>query len=243
MQVSSKKSGRVHRRSPDPPAEGATTRLTVVHVNDTHSHLFPFLALHGGDAIVGSTNRYLADGDPDYARIPTCGWRGIEIIETMNLLGFDAMAIGNHELDSGKRWLAAGSVGDKSLRAVPNRRNELARKVPGLHGSLLVVRAMARAERRPAGRRGIRAGGHAGDVRFRPYVVPGHADRPRSAHGRPGTGNRSPGDRDDRDRALRSRVELSRPASVRRESLPQLPARITLTWVRTARAGGWAGSR
>jgi 5'-nucleotidase / UDP-sugar diphosphatase len=113
---------------------GATTHLTVVHVNDTHSHMFPFttkndpnvrggfarlatvlqqvrsggspvLLLHGGDSVSGSPVEYLLNGKPDYARIPTYGWRGIEVVDMMNLLGFDAMVIGNHDLDYGRRWL------------------------------------------------------------------------------------------------------------------------------------------
>jgi 5'-nucleotidase/UDP-sugar diphosphatase len=115
-------------------ANGGTSRLTVVHVNDTHSHLFPFvtpdnphvrggfarlatvlrevrdggdpvLLLHGGDAVCGSPADYLLAGKPDYARIPTYGWRGIDVVDAMNRLGFDAMVLGNHELDYGRRWL------------------------------------------------------------------------------------------------------------------------------------------
>jgi 5'-nucleotidase / UDP-sugar diphosphatase len=111
-----------------------TSTLTIVHVNDTHQHLFPFssveqpqvrggfarlatvvaaaragsspvLLLHGGDTLVGSASTYLANGRPDYAEIPTYGWRGLDSIRAMNLLGFDAMAIGNHEMDYGRRWL------------------------------------------------------------------------------------------------------------------------------------------
>jgi 5'-nucleotidase / UDP-sugar diphosphatase len=111
-----------------------TSTLTIVHVNDTHQHLFPFssieqprarggfarlatvvaaaragaspvLLLHGGDTLVGSASTYLANGRPDYAEVPTYGWRGLDSIRAMNLLGFDAMAIGNHEMDYGKRWL------------------------------------------------------------------------------------------------------------------------------------------
>jgi len=113
--------------------EAAARQLTIVHVNDTHGHEMPFqtaqeglhggyarlaavikevrgrsdsvLLLHGGDSVVGSPTRYLKGLRPDYEQIPTYGWRGIESIETMNLLGFDAMVIGNHELDYGRRWL------------------------------------------------------------------------------------------------------------------------------------------
>ncbi len=111
----------------------APARLTVVHVNDSHQHMFPFstieqpkvrggfarlatvvaqarrgsspvLLLHGGDSLVGSASTYFLNGLPDYKRLPTYGYRGLESVEIMNMMGFDAMAVGNHELDYGKRW-------------------------------------------------------------------------------------------------------------------------------------------
>jgi 5'-nucleotidase/UDP-sugar diphosphatase len=140
---------------------GGTTRLTVVHVNDTHSHLFPFtteddprvrggfarlatvlrevrsggdpvLLLHGGDAVSGSGTDYLWYGQPDYARIPTYGWRGIDVVDTMNLLGFDAMVIGNHELDCGRRWLEQRM--EQARYAVVSA-NVLRRNLPDIDGS------------------------------------------------------------------------------------------------------------
>ncbi|MFC2164698.1 bifunctional metallophosphatase/5'-nucleotidase [Acidobacteriota bacterium] len=93
-------------------------KLTIVHVNDTHSHLFPFgpnnsyggiakvsylirkarhdngevLALHAGDAFVGSFafNRYL-------------GYSELKLMEDM----YDVMCMGNHEFDLGPDNLAA----------------------------------------------------------------------------------------------------------------------------------------
>ena len=108
-------------------------RLVVMHLNDSHSHLAPFsvkggpeaggfariaakvatirasgapsILLHGGDAIVGSADDYLDRLRPDWARLPTYGWRGLDDVAAMNAMGFDAMVLGNHEFDFGRRWL------------------------------------------------------------------------------------------------------------------------------------------
>lgn len=112
--------------------------LTIAHVNDHHSHLLPMqgteivvngeshrietggfarvatkiesirqqnshvLALHAGDAITGTLFYTLFDGTADAA--------------LMNLVCFDAFALGNHEFDNGdtglKRFLDALNMGD-----------------------------------------------------------------------------------------------------------------------------------
>lgn len=137
-----------------------TTRLTVVHVNDVHSHAFPasvsgasplggyarlatvvrqarsggapVLFLDGGDAIVGSSSEYLVNGRPDYGRVPTYGYRGLEVIDAMNLMGVDAMVLGNHDLDYGKRWLE-GLMGRASFPVLSA--NVLRREIPDVDGA------------------------------------------------------------------------------------------------------------
>lgn len=106
------------------------TRIKILHVNDVHSHLdssaidltlageataceiggmarvaaiIPQLAadnanhlvLHAGDAVQGTLYYTLFKGQVD--------------AEVMNTIGFDAMAIGNHEFDDGDEWLAGFS--------------------------------------------------------------------------------------------------------------------------------------
>ena len=133
----------------------------MVHVNDTHSHLFPFttaddprvrggfarlatvlrevrgggdpvLLLHGGDAVSGSGTDYLWNSQPDYQRIPTYGWRGIDVVDAMNLLGFDAAVIGNHELDCGRRWL---QMRMEQARYPVLSANVMRRNLPDIDGS------------------------------------------------------------------------------------------------------------
>lgn len=100
--------------------------LVILHTNDTHSNLFPFgsqkehggiarmstlikqlraanenvLTLHGGDVFVGTFafNKYL-------------GYPELKIMEGL----YDAMALGNHELDLGPGALAAVLAGINPL--------------------------------------------------------------------------------------------------------------------------------
>lgn len=74
-------------------------------LEQVRAHGNPVLLLHGGDAVSGSPVEYLKDGKRDYDRISTSGRRGIEVVDTMNRLGFDAMVLGKHEFDYGERWL------------------------------------------------------------------------------------------------------------------------------------------
>ncbi len=137
--------------------------LKVVHVNDTHSHLYPFkspttgmleplggfarlatvvgqeragaepvLLLHGGDSLVGSDSNYLVNGKPDYATLPSYGYRGIDDFDAMNALGFDAMVIGNHELDYGRRWIE-GLIGRAKFPVLSA--DVIRRDLPDLDGS------------------------------------------------------------------------------------------------------------
>lgn len=107
----------------DDPVAGQPLSLTVLHVNDTHSHLEPSygqsvafdgvttyldmggfarlatltesiraeggntLLLHAGDAVQGTLYYTRYNGEPE--------------MRLMNMLGFDAMVLGNHEFDKG----------------------------------------------------------------------------------------------------------------------------------------------
>ncbi len=108
---------------------GGKSKLTlkILHINDVHSHLDPseidlafggvetgcevggmarvasrihelaaenenHLVLHAGDAVQGTLYYTLFQGQAD--------------ADVMNAMGFDAMAIGNHEFDDGDQWLA-----------------------------------------------------------------------------------------------------------------------------------------
>jgi 5'-nucleotidase/UDP-sugar diphosphatase len=103
-------------------------KLTIVHVNDVHGYLLPFdfqgelrggmpqimtvieeieasspnmLFLAGGDMIAGANDAYMRD----HVAGGYWGFRGVLDFRVMNRMGFDAMVLGNHEFDYGKRWL------------------------------------------------------------------------------------------------------------------------------------------
>jgi len=109
-------------------------QFTIVALNDTHSHLYPWLNpengqyyggaarwstilkqirsevdsvlfLHAGDMLTGSDSNYLIDNSPNWDRLPSYGYRGLLDIPIFNMLGLDASVIGNHELDYGLPWL------------------------------------------------------------------------------------------------------------------------------------------
>jgi 5'-nucleotidase / UDP-sugar diphosphatase len=91
--------------------------LTVLHTNDTHAHHLPNNEGNGGAARLAtvvkeiraeSENLILLDaGDrftgTEFHRV----YRGQDNVRIMNLLGYDAMNLGNHEFDDGDRTLAA----------------------------------------------------------------------------------------------------------------------------------------
>jgi 2',3'-cyclic-nucleotide 2'-phosphodiesterase (5'-nucleotidase family) len=108
-------------------------RLTVIFMNDTHSHLYPWkdeqngreyggaarwatviknireeadntLFLHAGDMLVGSDGNYLTNAKPNWERLPGYGYRGLLDIPLFGMLGLDAAVFGNHEFDYGLYW-------------------------------------------------------------------------------------------------------------------------------------------
>ena len=116
------------------PGSAQSSKLTILHANDTHSTLFPFgpraqfggiarmstlvkerraaagesvLAFHAGDVFVGSFefNKYL-------------GYPELKIMEGL----YNAMGLGNHEFDLGFEPLAgilSGALGSQGPVAVP----------------------------------------------------------------------------------------------------------------------------
>ncbi|MDY7042273.1 MAG: 5'-nucleotidase C-terminal domain-containing protein, partial [Chloroflexota bacterium] len=105
-------------------AQGPFT-LTVLHTNDTHAHLDPFEPF-GGPVQGGVARRYtlieqvkaeggnvvLVDaGDAFQGTLYFNQWQGEEEQYFMNALGYQAMAVGNHEFDSGPGPLGSFSRG------------------------------------------------------------------------------------------------------------------------------------
>jgi 2',3'-cyclic-nucleotide 2'-phosphodiesterase (5'-nucleotidase family) len=103
-----------------PPARAGQEHLRILHLNDFHGFARPhqppgaaeplggiaYLAARVQALRAGQPTLLLAAGD----MIQGHNWanlsRGASVIETMNAMGFDAMALGNHELDFGQAALA-----------------------------------------------------------------------------------------------------------------------------------------
>ena len=112
----------------------AGTRLTILHINDFHARYEPIdrfdatcqpadrdgldcfrgaARLAGGIArerdaarAAGRSVIVLSAGDQCQGSLIYTHWRGRDAAEVMNLIGFDAMALGNHEFDDGPVTLA-----------------------------------------------------------------------------------------------------------------------------------------
>ncbi len=98
--------------------------LTVLHMNDTHGHLLPYMEKSLGVDYPVSGSAYVADRirgerevNPDGTVLLSAGdmfqgtpvsnvFRGKPVIEFMNYMAFDAMTLGNHEFDWGTGVLA-----------------------------------------------------------------------------------------------------------------------------------------
>jgi hypothetical protein len=102
------------------PTEGQTQQLTIVHTNDCHGNLTPYTWVVppftdynqpiGGLArraymvkqLRSEITHPLALVDAGDAFLSNWWWRfyGVPDVAAMNLIGYDAMAVGNHELDT-----------------------------------------------------------------------------------------------------------------------------------------------
>lgn len=101
-------------------AQGSIT-VTILHTNDTHAHLEPFepfgSVMQGGVArrytaiqqvkAEGGNVLLLDAGDAFQGTLFFNQWQGEEEAHFMNALGYQGMAVGNHEFDAGPATLAA----------------------------------------------------------------------------------------------------------------------------------------
>jgi 2',3'-cyclic-nucleotide 2'-phosphodiesterase (5'-nucleotidase family) len=99
---------------------GASVRITVLHVNDFHGRVFPYIEKSIDPSRPVSGAAYLAEAikrerlrNPEGTILLSAGdmfqgtpvsnlFRGRPVLETMNALRFDAMTLGNHEFDWGR---------------------------------------------------------------------------------------------------------------------------------------------
>lgn len=98
------------------------THVTILHTNDTHSHIDPFPSTHSRYANMGGVSRraslieqvrkenpntLLLDAGDIFQGTPYFNFFGGEIeFKLMSKLGYDAATIGNHDFDNGIEGLA-----------------------------------------------------------------------------------------------------------------------------------------
>jgi 2',3'-cyclic-nucleotide 2'-phosphodiesterase (5'-nucleotidase family) len=97
------------------PLCGEVRSLSILHVNDLHSHISPADNHLGGFAYLATAIRHerancsdcilLNAGDLAQGTPVSTIFHGLPIFEIANLLGFDAATLGNHEFDYG--WMQA----------------------------------------------------------------------------------------------------------------------------------------
>ncbi|MDQ7825114.1 MAG: bifunctional UDP-sugar hydrolase/5'-nucleotidase [Candidatus Eremiobacteraeota bacterium] len=109
-----------------PLRAGGQIELLILHTNDFHGSLLPVSDIHiapppakiGGAAFIAGKIRELKNGNAGRTVLVDSGdcatgtalsnaFYGIPVIEYMNLAGYDAMALGNHEFDWGVGKLMA----------------------------------------------------------------------------------------------------------------------------------------
>jgi 5'-nucleotidase len=91
--------------------------LTIVHTNDTHAAHLPGSNGNGGVAALAAVVKqirgeaantlFLDAGDRFTGTLFHTQYKGQDQVQIMNLLGYNAMALGNHEFDNGDEVLAA----------------------------------------------------------------------------------------------------------------------------------------
>lgn len=147
-------------REPDrPPTEDRTVLgITILHINDTHGRVLPYLEKSIDENTPLSGSAYLArmietarSENPDGTLLLSAGdmfqgtplsnvFKGQPVMEVMNYLKFDAMTLGNHEFDWGQDVLHAlgSSAAFPFLSA--NIKNNKGEYLPGVKPYVILSR-------------------------------------------------------------------------------------------------------
>ena len=145
-----------------PPAflakESVPVDLTILHVNDTHGRILPYIEGTSGDQQMVGGAAYLAhmiqeerSKNPDGTLLLSAGdmfqgtpvsnlFKGRSVTDVMNYLKFDAMAIGNHEFDWGMDILQHLTASSRFPYLSANIKDERGRYLPGVKPYIIVER-------------------------------------------------------------------------------------------------------
>jgi len=98
-------------------AQDESFELTIMHTNDVHAEHEPDRDGNGGAARQATVVRQIRDevansllldgGDRFTGTLFHIQWMGQDSAQIMNMIGYDAMTLGNHEFDNGDDVLAA----------------------------------------------------------------------------------------------------------------------------------------
>ena len=98
-------------------AQEDSFELTIMHTNDVHAEHEPGRDGHGGASRQATVVRQIRDevdnhllldgGDRFTGTLFHIQWLGQDSAQIMNMIGYDAMTLGNHEFDNGDEVLAA----------------------------------------------------------------------------------------------------------------------------------------
>jgi 2',3'-cyclic-nucleotide 2'-phosphodiesterase (5'-nucleotidase family) len=138
--------------------EPAPVDLTILHVNDTHGRILPYIEGTSGEGQMVGGAAYLAhmieverSRNPDGILLLSAGdmfqgtpvsnlFKGRSVIDVMNYLKFDAMAIGNHEFDWGMDALRDLVTSSRFPYLSANIRDARGRYLPEVKPYIIVER-------------------------------------------------------------------------------------------------------
>jgi 2',3'-cyclic-nucleotide 2'-phosphodiesterase (5'-nucleotidase family) len=149
-----------------PPAlfakQSAPVDLTILHVNDTHGRILPYIETITGERQMVGGAAYLANmiqqersKNPDGTLLLSAGdmfqgtpvsnlFKGRSVTDVMNYLKFDAMAIGNHEFDWGMDVLQHLVASSRFPYLSANIKDERGRYLTGVKPYIIVERKNVR---------------------------------------------------------------------------------------------------
>lgn len=145
-----------------PPAlfakETTLVDLTILHVNDTHGRMLPYIEASPGERQMVGGADYLAyiiqeerSKNLDGTLLLSAGdmfqgtpvsnlFKGRSVADVMNYLKFDAMVIGNHEFDWGMDVLQHLTASSRFPYLSANIKDERGRYLPGVKPYIIVER-------------------------------------------------------------------------------------------------------